>query len=51
MSFRSEIKNISLVSQVLAFRHTKQNGKNVVDTTFKAEEWKLWDLRNLFVPN
>ena len=34
-SFRSEIKNIFLVSQVLAFRHTKQNSKNVADTTFK----------------
>ena len=31
-SFQSEIKNIFLVSQVLAFRHTKQNSKNVADT-------------------
>ena len=34
-SFRSKTKNIFLVSQVLAFRHIKQNSKNVADTTFK----------------
>ena len=34
-SFRSEIKSIFIVSQVLSFRHTKQTSKNVADTTFK----------------
>ena len=38
-SFQSEIKNIFLVSQVLAFRHTKQNSKKVADTTFKQRSY------------
>ena len=41
-SFRSEIKNIFLVSQELSFRHTTQTSKNVADTTFK-ENWKCLD--------
>ena len=44
-SFRGEIKNILLVSQVLSFKHKKQTSKNVVDTTFKVwlfqETWNL----------
>ena len=34
-SFRSEVKSIFLVSQMLSFRHAKQTSKNVADTTFK----------------
>ena len=30
-SFRSKIKNIFLVSQVVSFRHTKETNKNVAD--------------------
>ena len=30
-----EYLNFFLVSQVLSFRHKKQNSKNVADTTFK----------------
>ena len=41
-SFRSEIKNIFLVSQVLVFRHIKQNRKNVADTTFKGQGKPIW---------
>ena len=39
-SFQREIKNIFLVSQGLSFRHTKQNSKNIADTTFKSKWWK-----------
>ena len=35
-SFRSKIKSIFLVSQVLSFRHTKQTSKNVADTIFEV---------------
>ena len=33
-SFRSEIKSLFLVSQVLSFRHTKQTSQSLADTIF-----------------
>ena len=41
-SFRSEIKNIFLVSQVLSLRYVKQTSKHVGDTTFND----LFDVNN-----
>ena len=35
IAFKVKWKNFFLVSQVFSFRHTKQDSKNVVDTTFK----------------
>ena len=47
-SSRSEIKTFFLVSQVLSFMHTKENSKNVAETTFKdffikkQFTWRYW---------
>ena len=42
-SFRSEIKNIFLVSQVLSFRDKIQTSKNVADRTFNNATKNFWE--------